>query len=498
MKTNSSYLPQRRQDAKLKVGNKTLYGLLSVLVVVFHFSGAGEAGAQTVNDAAGVSMPLDNALGSARSAALGSAFVAVADDGSALFWNPAGLGNLSSGELSLHHQAWLAETSQDSLLAALPLGEWGGVGLAGLYYNYGSFAGRDSSGTPTAGFSANQTALQAGWGRDWGGHLSLGLGLLAAQQNLGGQAYTALSANAGLLYQPSSEWSFGFAMTGLGESGFQGELPFAMELGAALRPQLSKDWGLLLAGSGALEQGGINRFQLGAEGVFQGQFALRAGYQLDLVDNQLGGLNGLTLGTGYRFQGLSVDYAFLPMGDLGASQRVSLTYFFTTSVPAGSAARLEKPVQGESPSASAPGFTAAGSAPVSSTAPASGPTPGANPSLALSTDTTHAPPASPSGGGDDLEIQFQLSPDTVNQGKKLEKEGKYQEAISLYIQTIHSDQKNLLAWWGLGDIYYRLGRKDYAIQCFDEVLKIKPDAPGLAEWLEKYRKAPLPATTPQP
>jgi hypothetical protein len=470
---------------------------ISVLMVAFHLCCVCLARAQTVTGAAGISMPLDNALGSARSAALGSAFVAVADDGSALFWNPAGLGSLPSGELSLHHEIWLADTSQDTLLAALPAGDLGGIGLAAHYFNYGSFEGRDSNGAPTAGFSANQTAFQAGWGRDWGGGFSLGLGLLAAQQNLGGRTYTAFFANGGLLYQPLSRLSLGLAFTGLGESGIQGQLPFALNLGAALRPPLSPDWGLLLAGAGSVEQGGVNLIQLGAEGVFEGQYSVRAGYQYDLVDNQLEGVNGLTLGAGYRWQGLSLDYAFLPMGDLGASQRVSLSYYFAaTSAPSMAKGLMEKPNSNETPSSQ-------GSAPsLVSTAPSAAVThsalsPGTKPFLALSNDLSPSPPASPSGGNDDLEIQFQLSPDTVNQGKELEKEGKYREAVALYIQTIHNDQKNLLAWWGLGNIYYRLGRKDYAVQCFQQVLQIQPDA-GLAAWLEKYQAAPAALSTPQP
>ncbi|HJT24550.1 MAG TPA: hypothetical protein VJ873_08220, partial [bacterium] len=47
--------------------------------------------AQTVTGTASLAAPLDNLQGSARDMALGSAFVGVADDASALFFNPAGL-----------------------------------------------------------------------------------------------------------------------------------------------------------------------------------------------------------------------------------------------------------------------------------------------------------------------------------------------------------------------------------------------------------------------
>jgi tetratricopeptide (TPR) repeat protein len=111
--------------------------------------------------------------------------------------------------------------------------------------------------------------------------------------------------------------------------------------------------------------------------------------------------------------------------------------------------------------------------------------------MAISPDASNAPPtaSSPVDSGDDLEIQFKLAPDTLKQGKELEQQGKYPEAIGLYTQVIQNDQKNLLAWWGLGNIYFRLGRRDYAAHCFEEVLKINPKMAGLAEWLKKYKSA---------
>jgi hypothetical protein len=44
----------------------------------------------------------------ARAAAMGGAFVAVADDASALFWNPAGVAELERAQLLFQHASWLA------------------------------------------------------------------------------------------------------------------------------------------------------------------------------------------------------------------------------------------------------------------------------------------------------------------------------------------------------------------------------------------------------
>jgi hypothetical protein len=451
-------------------------GLLALVLGVTVSNG------QSVNDLAALSMPLNSALGSARSAAMGSAFTAVADDGSALFWNPAGLGSLTGGELSVHHQSWLAGTSRETLLAALPVENLGGFGLAAQYFDYGVFAGRDAGGTPTSSFSADQTAFQFGWGRELGEGFKLGVGVLEAQQNLGGKSYSALSTNGGILFQLPGGFTAGMAFSGLGPNVPQGDQPFAFQAGLAYRPNLSPDWKLVFAGSDSMERGELNRLQVGAEGVFRGQYSVRLGYQLDMTDTQIDGLSGLTLGAGYRFQNLALDYAYLPMGDLGDSQRLSLSYFFGTGNPPSVPTVSKRPAP-RSPSPS----LALQPTPTPSAGQA---VTGLGPSPALLLGIVLNPTTSPVDSGDDLEIQFQLSPDTVSQGRELEKQGKIHEAIGLYTQAIQTDQKNLLAWWGLGNIYFRMGKKDFAIQCFEQVLAIKPDAVGLRLWLEKYRVAP--------
>ena len=452
------------------------------LALVLGFTGNPAVQAQTINSTSNISIPLDNTLDSARSAGLASASVAVADDGSALFENPAGLGRLRTGELSLHHQIWLADTSQDTLLVALPLPGLGGMGIAAHYVDYGSFEGRDSTGTPMPSFSAQRIALDGGWGYQTTHELSLGLAIRVSQQSLAGNSYSFVTADGGLLFQPNKTLGLGVAFQGVGQSGGMGNLPLALNLGAAYRPVLSKDWGFLLAGQGTLENGGVNRLKAGTEAVYQGSYALRAGYQFDFADNQWEGLSGLTLGAGYQWKDLALDYAFLPMGDLGTSHRISLSYRFpsgTTAVSKGSGtAVLPTP---------APSHVLQLGLPV---APVTGPAP----VLPFGEETASSASHHPGEERDGLGGQIHLPADTLQQGKELEKQGRYVEAIHLYIQAVQENQKNLLAWWGLGNAYYRLGLKEYAGQCFEQVLRIKPDAMGLRDWLNKYKAASLTST----
>jgi len=45
----------------------------------------------------------------ARAAAMGDAYVAIADDATAVYWNPAGIARLSGQSVTVNHTAWPAD-----------------------------------------------------------------------------------------------------------------------------------------------------------------------------------------------------------------------------------------------------------------------------------------------------------------------------------------------------------------------------------------------------
>src|SRR5258705_13679669 len=62
----------------------------------------------------------------ARATGLGESFVAVANDPSAIYWNPAGLASLQHSELLLSHIEWPAEIRYEHAAWALPVRRLGG------------------------------------------------------------------------------------------------------------------------------------------------------------------------------------------------------------------------------------------------------------------------------------------------------------------------------------------------------------------------------------
>ena len=72
----------------------------------------------------------------ARALALGGAFTALANDASALYWNPAGLIQLNSISVSANHTDWLAETNFEYFGLVLPAGNRLAFGLSLTVLDY--------------------------------------------------------------------------------------------------------------------------------------------------------------------------------------------------------------------------------------------------------------------------------------------------------------------------------------------------------------------------
>ncbi len=397
--------------------------------------------AQSVLPAAGLSLPLYNAEGSARSTAMGSALVGWGGDAESVFWNPAGLAGLPRMDLSLHHNSYFAGTFQETLLFGVPLGPRDGLAVLADYVNWGSFDERDSTGNLLGSFTDTDTGLGVGWGREWTKGFSAGFTLRGLQQKVKDNTYSSLVGTLGLLWTVRPGLEAGATYTNLGTSLDGNSNANDLKAGLSWKTRAAKDLEILTALAGSWEENGVSGMQAGIEGTWGGFFALRTGYQMDLSDNQLSGLAGLTAGAGLQFRDFRLDYAFLPSGDLGTSNRLSLGYEFPQALPP---------------------------APVTVTVVAT-PVPAAR------------APAQP---GSSLDLRFEL-PEEAGENPGEEEEKNLASLVAVVGQTPGDAQ----AWWKLGTAYYHLGKKQDAIQCFEQVLRLKPDNPKLGAWIETYEKA---------
>jgi hypothetical protein len=64
-----------------------------------------------------------------RANAMGSSYVSVANDVTAMYWNPAGIANLDDFEMMFSNMKWIADVSVNYAGVALPLGDFGTIGV---------------------------------------------------------------------------------------------------------------------------------------------------------------------------------------------------------------------------------------------------------------------------------------------------------------------------------------------------------------------------------
>ena len=106
-----------------------------VILIIFLLTGIFETSAQLFpvlgGQRAGISTAQFLKIGvGGRASALGDAFVALANDASALYWNPAGLSQFSTNEVFFSHNKWVADINHDFLGAVYHLDESNSFGVA--------------------------------------------------------------------------------------------------------------------------------------------------------------------------------------------------------------------------------------------------------------------------------------------------------------------------------------------------------------------------------
>lgn len=292
---------------------------------------AAPAGAGTATGFAFLNLPAG-----ARAAAMGGAFSALADDPTAVFWNPAGVAAAApvgpGGEVALSgvHHASIQNFSQDLVAAT-----WrrGGDGLSlGFNSHYtGRLEGTDEIGNPLGAFGASDFAVLGGYATTAAAGLRVGGSFGWISETIAGTSASTLSFSIGGLYAPSALGGLmlGAAVRNLGGSprfstaeGGAGEAvsqPLTVAGGASIAGRRGAV-PFRLAGEVSKLEGDDVEARLGLEVTPTPTLALRGGWMFgqDAAD--------LTAGAGITVGRVTFDYAFVPYhDDLGTSHRAGLT-----------------------------------------------------------------------------------------------------------------------------------------------------------------------------
>jgi hypothetical protein len=388
----------------------------------------------------------------AASTALGSAMVGMHGVES-LWYTPAGLARQDKLQVALSRNAWLGQTRNDYLAAAMPMGP-GGLG-AWVNYVGTEDAYRDNNGVDQGSFGVYN--LSGGLGYGWKlGAVALGLSGKYFQErvellqsanwavDLGTQIDLGTPrARLGLAVQnlgPRMDYD-----TALGEV----KAPLTYRIGIAL--ERIAGFVTVLQELRMLPESGETSYLAGVEAQGKaGGVALagRAGYD---TSAQVigGGLAGFTLGAGAVLGPLHVDIAMVPYGQLGNPYRMSVGWEFA----AGPAPRPQP----------AAGISSATSVGAGSPRPALTPVP-------APTGPTNAKQA-------------------WEDAKAAEAAGSLDEARRAYQLATKLEPSNFESWGRLAKFEYAQGRKTEAVAAFEKMQALKPDA-EFGKWLDAYKAEP--------
>lgn len=273
----------------------------------------------------------------ARTAALSGAAVALADDDATLInHNPAGIGGVERKQFSFTHNEWVTGIKLESLSYAHPVTEDFTIGAAVNYLHTDSVGSTDGLGADTgSSFSLNDGVATIGAANRFGEYFLLGAAVKGIRQSMDSRSAMAIAGDAGAILK-FQYFSLGAAVTNFG-SGIKlyeqsSPLPQTLKGGLTILPVRS----LLLSGQAdkAVDSNVILRGAV--EYSFRGiivpddRYSLRAGYRNGSSENTG---PGFSFGAGMRIKALGIDYSFVPMGDLGAANRISISFAFGEKRP---------------------------------------------------------------------------------------------------------------------------------------------------------------------
>jgi len=341
--------------------------LIAYAIVIFLGGGllvnAVSAGDRLTNRGTTAASFLEVGIG-ARSMGMGGAYVAVAQDAIAMYWNPAGLSRIQQASGVFEQVDWVTDVSFNFLAATIPLGN--NIGSMGVFINSMSMPNQpvrtvqypDGNGEE---YSASSLVAGLSYGRNLTDRFSMGINAKYISERIWHEQASSFAFDIGTLYDTGieglrigaciSNFGPGLKLAGsdlliyydvdpqhLGNNDKimaeykmdEWPLPLNMQFGLSYTQNISSGVALLVALDALHPINATESVNLGTELTMFNMLYLRAGYNaLFLEDSEA----GLTMGAGlnYRLFGASnirIDYAYADLGRLGDISRFTLGLMF--------------------------------------------------------------------------------------------------------------------------------------------------------------------------
>jgi tetratricopeptide (TPR) repeat protein len=386
----------------------------------------------------------------ARSGAMGDSFSGLADEACVLFNNPGGLSLLSGGRLIAHSVDWVQSVSGGYFGFGAPIPKVGGFGFSFFYVGMEDLY-RNIYGAPGGKFNNSDWVGTLGGSVLLSKRTSVGASFKVLQETLMDESASAFALDlGGMTRSKNGVFSLGIAVLNLGLTDLAvgsvaAPLPMTVRLGGAANFK-GKDNRVVLTGE--INDQLVNEI-LGFRGGVEyrmlmkdSSISFRGGYRMDGTSG-LGGFAGLTMGVGFSIGNTDVDYALLPMGDMGMTHQFSLSMAYPgADIPAG----------------------------VTGSAKTIAPT-----------DELSKPLIEKNNREMSLEM--------VKQGDSFLEKGVAEEALVSYRRATELDPGVVEAWLKLGQLYESLKRDMEAYESYKKAYQLDPKNRDVLAWLKKWREA---------
>jgi len=296
---------------------------------------------------------------SGRAVGMGSAFVGVASDVSAIYWNPAGLANLKGVNVMFDHTAWIADIKYNFFAASYNLGDLGTVGLSFTSSDVGDMKVTTIDQPDGTGevFTVSDASFTIAYALKLTDKFSIGFSPKFIYQSIWKMDATAFALDLGVQYitpfdgmvLAMSISNFGTKMQLAGNSNLilydpdpvnggnndkipayleteSWSLPLNFRVGVAYNPVYTEMHKLTVAVDAAHPNDNYESINAGAEYTYNDFISLRGGYKsLFLHASE----ETFTLGFGLRQHlmgnvALMIDYAYQDFGRLSDIQKFSI------------------------------------------------------------------------------------------------------------------------------------------------------------------------------
>jgi len=288
-----------------------------------------------------------------RASALGSAYTALANDVSAIFWNPAGLAFAEGRHILLSQNKWIADITINAGALVYNAEDWGVFGASFATVDWGVIHGTQRAAT-SAGFIETGDVAPTDWtigisySRRISNQFAFGGHIKYVHEKLGEtlegtfadpETYTAemslIAFDFGTLYYTGfKDLRFGMSLQNFSqEKSYRTEsfpLPLTFKFGIAMNVlnlwMAPQDHHFTVAIDAIHPRDYSERLHLGCEYSFKNLLFLRGGYKANYDEENL------TFGAGFLFNisgmGVGFDYGYLQFENFDAVHSFSFDFKF--------------------------------------------------------------------------------------------------------------------------------------------------------------------------